>query len=79
MKICPTIIEVLTFNKWSKFTVYRSVLSYLWSMDLIDVSIHAIVALAKQKQTKVVFRKRLRQLMNNHAASLEITVNVHEY
>ena len=42
-------------------------LSYLWSMDLTNVSIDAIVALAKQKQTKMVFW--LRQLMNNHTAS----------
>jgi len=33
-------------------TVFRSVLSYLPSMELTDVSIDAIVALAKQKQTK---------------------------
>jgi len=53
VKICPTIIEILTFNKWSlKFTVSRSVLSYLRSMDLTDVSVDANVALAKQKQTK---------------------------
>jgi len=53
VKICPTITEILKFNKWSqKFTVSRSVLSYLRSMELIDISIDAIVALAKQKQTK---------------------------
>jgi len=53
VKICPTVIEILTFNKWSqKFTVSRSVISYLQSMELTDVSIDAIVALAKQKQTK---------------------------
>jgi len=53
VKICPTVIEILTFNKWSlKFTVSRSVLSYLQSMQLTDVNIDAIVALAKQKQTK---------------------------
>ena len=34
-----------------KFTISRSVLSYLWSMELPDVSIDAFVALAKQKQT----------------------------
>jgi len=52
MKICRTVIEISTFNKWSlKFTVSRSVLSYLWSMELTDVSI-AIVALAKQKKNK---------------------------
>jgi len=51
VKICPTIIEILTFNKWSqKFTVSRSVISYLES-KLTDVSIDAIVALAKQKPT----------------------------
>jgi len=56
MKICPTVIEILTFNKWSqKFTVSRSVISYLQFMELTDVSIDAIVALAKQKQTKMVF------------------------
>jgi len=52
VKICPTVIEILTFNKWSqKFTVSRSVISYLQSMQLTDVSIDAI-PLAKQKQTK---------------------------
>jgi len=51
-KICPTVIEILTFNKWSqKFTISRSVISYLQSTELTDVSIDAIVALAKQKQT----------------------------
>ena len=53
VKICPTVIEILTFNNWSqKCTVSRSVISYLQSMGLTDVSIDAIVALAKQKQTK---------------------------
>jgi len=53
VKICSTVIEILTFNKWSlKFTVSRSVLSYLRSMELTDVSIDANVALGKQKQTK---------------------------
>jgi len=53
VKICPTVIEILTFNKWSlKLTVSRSMLSYLRSMELTDVSIDANVALAKQKQTK---------------------------
>jgi len=51
--ICHTVIEILTFNRWSlKFTVSRSVLFYLRSMELTDVKIDAIVALAKQKQTK---------------------------
>jgi len=54
VKICPTVIEILTFNKWSlKFTVSRSVLCYLQSMELTDVNIDAIVALANQKQTKL--------------------------
>jgi len=53
VKICPTVIEILTFSKWpQKFTVSRSVISYLQSMELTDVIIDAIVALAKQKQTK---------------------------
>jgi len=53
VKICPTLIEILTFNKWSqKLTVSRSVISYLQSMELTAVSIDAIVALAKQKQTR---------------------------
>ena len=35
VKIFPTVIEILTFNKWSqKFTVSRSMLSYLQSMEL---------------------------------------------
>jgi len=50
--MCPTVIEILTFNKWSqRFTVSRSVIFYLQSMELTDVSNDAI-ALAKQKQTK---------------------------
>jgi len=54
VKICPTVIEIMTFNKWSqKFTVSRSVISYLESMELTDVSIDAIVALPKQKQTRM--------------------------
>ena len=53
VKICHTVIEILTFNKWSlKLTVSRSLLSYLRSMELTDVSIDANVALAEQKQTK---------------------------
>jgi len=54
VQICPTFIEILTFNKWSlKFTVSRSVLSCLCFVGLTDVSIDAIVALAKQKQSGV--------------------------
>ena len=35
MKICATIIEILTFNKWSqKLTVSSGMLCYLWSMEL---------------------------------------------
>jgi len=50
VKICLIVIEILTFNKWSqKFTVSRSVISYVESMQLTDVSIDAIVVLAKQK------------------------------
>jgi len=53
VKIGPTVIEILTFNKWSqKFTVSRNVISYLQSIQLTDVSIDAIVPLAKQKQTR---------------------------
>jgi len=44
VKICPTITEILTFNKWSqKFTISRSVLSYLRSMELTDVSMDAML------------------------------------
>jgi len=51
VKICHTVIEILTFNKWSqKFTFSRSVISYLQSMELTDVSIDA-----KQKTNKMVF------------------------
>ena len=64
-------------------------LSYLLSMELTDVSIDAIVALAKTKTNKMVFStddlvliKVLRQekgtMMSNHAVSLEITVNMRE-
>ena len=50
VKICPTVIEILTFNKWSlKLTVSRSVLSYLRSIELTDVSI------SKTKTNKMVF------------------------
>jgi len=36
VKIRPTVIEILTFNKWSqKFTVSRRVISYLQSIELI--------------------------------------------
>jgi len=53
VKICPAVIEILTFNKWcQKFTISRSVISYLQSIELTDVSIDTIEALAKQKQTK---------------------------
>jgi len=56
VKICHTVIEILSFNKWSqKFTIPRSMISYLQSMELTDVSIDTIVALAKQKQNKMVF------------------------
>ena len=48
VKICPTVIEILTFNKWpQKFTVSRSVISYLQSMELTDVG--------KTKTNKMVF------------------------
>jgi len=49
VKVCPTIIGILTFNKWSQnFAVSRSVISYLQSMELTNDSIDAIVALAKK-------------------------------
>jgi len=57
-------------------------------MELTDVSTDVIAELAKTNKMafstedlvliKVLRQKRLRQLMNNHTASLEITVNVHE-
>ena len=54
VKIFSTVIEILTFNEWSqKFTVSRSEISYLESMELTEVSIDAIVALAEQKQNGV--------------------------
>ena len=44
VKICTTITEILTFNKWSQnFTISRSVLSYLRSMELTDVSMDAML------------------------------------
>ena len=47
MKICPTVIEILTLNKWSlNFTVSRSV-------QLTDVSID--VNIGKTKTNKMVF------------------------
>jgi len=51
VKICPTVIEILIFNKWSqKFTISKSMIFYLQSMELTDVSIDAIVALPKQNK-----------------------------
>ena len=48
------ITEILTFNEWSlKFTISRSVLSYLRSMELTDVSNDADVAFAKQQETRM--------------------------
>jgi len=53
LKICPTVIEILTFSKWSS-KVYRfQKRAFLRSMELTDVSIDAVVALAKQKQNDV--------------------------
>jgi len=49
VKICITVVEILTFNKWSS-KVYRFQKRSL--LELTDVSIDAIVALAKQKQIK---------------------------
>jgi len=47
VKICPTVIEILTLNKWSlKFTVSRSV-------QLTDVSMD--VSIGKTKTNKMVF------------------------
>ena len=54
VKIYATVIEIWRLNKWSqKFTVSRSVISYLQSMELTDISIDAILTLAKQKQNGV--------------------------
>jgi len=52
VKISPTVIEILTFNKWS-LKVYRFqerafLLTFL-GVDF-DVSVDAIIVLAKQKQ-----------------------------
>ena len=85
-KISLTVMEIPTFNKWySKiyhFQKHASLLMFHW-VDC-DVSIDTIVTLAKQKQNGVYYqrscfnssRKRLQQLMNDHTASLKITVNV---
>jgi len=41
-----------------KVTVSRSMLSYLWSMELTDISIDTIVALARQnKQNGVQYQR----------------------
>jgi len=52
VKICPTVIEILAFNKWSS-NVYRfqkhAFLLTVHGVDT-DVSINTIVALVKQKQ-----------------------------
>jgi len=54
MKICPTVIEILTFNQCSlKFTVSRSVLSYLRSMELTDVSIASRIGKTKTNKQMV--------------------------
>ena len=56
MKICPTVIEILTVNKWSeKFTVSRIMLSYLRSIELIDVSILRNCRIGKTKTNKMRF------------------------
>jgi len=54
VKICPTVIEMLTFNKWSS-KVYRFLKrAFLLAVHGVDsvVSIDTVVALAKLKQTK---------------------------
>jgi len=61
-------------------------------MKLTDVIVNAVVEISKTKTNKMVFttedlvsikvlrqEERLQQLMNNRTASLEITVNVHEF
>jgi len=56
VKICPTVIEILTFNKWSqKFTVSRSVISYLQSMELTDCQHRRNCRIGKIKTNKMVF------------------------
>jgi len=55
VKISPTVIEILTFNKWSS-KVYRfQKRAFLLTFHGVDsyVSIDAIVALAKQNQNGV--------------------------
>ena len=52
---CHSNIDIL-INGLKSLTVSRSLLSHLRSMELSGVSIDAIVAVAKQKQTKMVFK-----------------------
>jgi len=53
MKICHTVVKILTFNKRLRSLPFpEACLSYLRSMEITDVSIDAVVVLAKQKQTK---------------------------
>ena len=61
-----------------KFTISRSMLSYLRSMELTDVSINATATLAKEKQNKMVFStkdlvliKVLRQVVNKKVTTID--------
>jgi len=51
-------IDIL-INGLKSLTVSRSVISHLRSMELTDVSIDAIVAEAKQKQTKWCLKSKI--------------------
>jgi len=55
VKISFTIIEILTFNKWSSevYSFQKRVFLLMFHGVDFDVSIDAIVALARQKQNGV--------------------------
>ena len=54
MKICLTVIEILTLNKWSSEVYhFQCFLTYVQYGVDFDVSIDAVLALAKQKQNGV--------------------------
>jgi len=55
VKISFTIIEILTFNKWSSEVYHFQKRAFLLTFHgvVFEVNIDAIVALAKQKQNGV--------------------------
>ena len=92
VKIGPTVIEILTFNKWSS-KIYRfqkrvtstTSLGDAWRSgpdlttmrsSVLQLLSGEIVCVRALKVDGGHFEHFLWQLMNDHTASLEITVNV---